>query len=74
LKLISGDSDEKEALLQDSKENFTETINLVLKLSEEILGFVEKEKDIKRKITNVIKRIDNIYCVQGDYMAPRLNF
>ena len=40
LKLISGDSDEKEALLQDAKENLTENINLVVKLSEEILGFV----------------------------------
>lgn len=67
LKVISGDSDEKEALLQDAKENLTENINLVVKLSEEILGFVENEKDIERKITNVIQRIDNIYCVQGDY-------
>jgi len=50
--VITGDSDEKEALLQDLKENLTETMNLVAKLSEDILGFVKKEKDIESEITD----------------------
>lgn len=50
--VITGDSDEKEALLQDLKENLTETMNLVAKLSEEIPGFVKKEKGIESEITD----------------------
>lgn len=50
--VIAGESKDKESLLWDLKDNLTETMKIVMKLNEEILVLLEKEKDIEHEIAD----------------------
>ena len=50
--VIAGESENKITLLQDTKENLAETMKILGTLTEEILGLLEKEKDIKHEIAD----------------------
>ena len=50
--VVAGESENKITLLQDPKENLAETMKILGTLTEEILGLVEKEKDIEHEIVD----------------------
>ncbi|XP_078384164.1 uncharacterized protein LOC144666642 [Oculina patagonica] len=50
--IIAGESEEKESLLRDLKDNLTETMKIIAKLNEEILVLLEKQKDIEQEIAD----------------------
>ena len=50
--VIAKDSKKKITLLQDVKENLAETKKILATLNEEILGLLEKERDIEHEIAD----------------------
>jgi len=71
--VIAGESENKITLLQDTKENLAETMKILGTLTEEILGLLEKEKDIEPEIADWSKfRRDIRKGIQKieDYLKP----
>ena len=50
--IIAEESENEITLLQDTKENLAETMKILGTLTEEILGLLEKEKDIEHEIAD----------------------
>ena len=71
--VIAVESENKITLLQDIKENLAETMKILGTLTEEILGLLEKEKDIEHEIADWNKfRRDIRRGIQRieDYLKP----
>ena len=71
--VIAVESENKITLLQDIKENLAETMKILGTLTEEILGLLEKEKDIEHEIADWNKfRRDVRKGIQRieDYLKP----
>ena len=83
-RIIAGESEEKESLLRDLKDNLTETMKIIAKLNEEILVLLEKQKDIEQEIADAnnfrkdvrkgIQKIDGfLQTTSGDFSEQNPN-
>ena len=80
--IIAGESEEKESLLRDLKDNLTETMKIIVKLNEEILVLLEKQKDIEQEIADAnnfrkdvrkgIQKIDGFLRTRVEVLASKI--